>query len=89
MYTNLIAVGNSKGLRLPKAILVQCGLEDRVVLKVTEQGLLISPAYAQRQGWEESIKAECGSALDEELDALAAVNNAFDDEEWAWPGQNC
>ena len=30
MKTNIIRIGNSKGIRLPKPILKQCGLDDGV-----------------------------------------------------------
>lgn len=85
MQTNLIAVGNSKGLRLPKAILAQCGIEDRVSLKITQEGLLISPVRSPRQGWEERIKEECCSTADAELNAFTEISNTFDKEEWTWP----
>lgn len=85
MQTNLIAVGNSKGLRLPKAILAQCGIEDRVSLTVTQEGLLISPVPSVRDGWEERIKEACGAATDTDLSAFVAMRNTFDQDEWTWP----
>ena len=88
MQTNLIAVGNSKGLRLPKAILAQCGIEDRVSLKITQEGLLISPVRSPRQGWEERIKEECRSSTDTELSDFSEISNTFDQDEWTWPDLN-
>ncbi len=55
--TELIQIGNSKGVRIPKALIEQAGLEDtELELKVTKQGLLIKPVKQPRQGWKEAIE---------------------------------
>lgn len=87
MQTQLVAVGNSKGLRLPKALLAQCGIEDTVSLKVTDAGLLISPARSPRLGWENAILAERACDPEVDMQLWAALPNAFDDVEWTWPQQ--
>ena len=90
MQTHLIAVGNSKGLRLPKHLLAQCGITDAVTLTVTTEGLLIAPAQNARSNWEERIAAEAAHTQGVSaapLHALASLPNAFDDEEWTWTEQ--
>ena len=55
--TELIQIGNSKGVRIPKALIEQAGLDDtELELKVTKQGLLIKPVRQPRQGWQEAIE---------------------------------
>lgn len=44
-YTNIIQVGNSKGLRLPKDFVQSLGA-GRVLLQRTKEGILITPAPA-------------------------------------------
>ena len=83
MQLPVISIGNSKGLRIPKAILKQCGITDMVDLRVTGAGLVISPVKKTRAGWEEAIQLDppdCG-----EFVAWQAPGNAFDAEEWTWP----
>jgi len=83
MQTPVISIGNSKGLRIPKAILKQCGIQDMVDLRVTDKGLIISPVKKPRAGWEEAIKLDppvCGEFAD-----WQAPGNSFDAEEWTWP----
>jgi antitoxin MazE len=83
MQTPVISIGNSKGLRIPKAILRQCGITDMVDLRVTDKGLIISPVQRPRTGWEEAVKLDppdCG-----EFATWQAPGNAFDAEEWTWP----
>jgi antitoxin MazE len=83
MQTPVISIGNSRGLRIPKAILKQCGIQDMVDLRVTDQGLLISPVKRPRAGWEEAIALDppdCGEFAD-----WQTPGTSFDAEEWTWP----
>lgn len=43
MKTAIIAIGNSKGLRLPKVMLEESGITKNVDIKITKKGLLITP----------------------------------------------
>lgn len=52
MDAKLVAIGNSRGIRIPKALLELAGLEDSVVLEVTENGVLVSPAVSVREEWD-------------------------------------
>jgi len=87
MRTRLISVGNSKGIRLPKAMLEAAGLEDWVTLRVEKRGLLISPSPKRRkprQGWAEAIETEIGRAgVSNILGAdLESLPNDWDVEDW-------
>ena len=56
--THLIHVGNSLGVRIPKAIIAQVGFKEdtSLVFKITEEGLLISSLKGAREGWGEAFK---------------------------------
>ena len=84
METHLTAVGNSRGVRLPKALLAQCGITDRVKLTVTPEGLLIAPIATPRAGWEQALEAAPCTGAAEEFAAFAASSTAFDATEWTW-----
>ena len=57
MKLRLVAIGNSRGLRLPKAILEQCRLENEVELEIEAGRLIIKPARrSTRKGWDEAFK---------------------------------
>lgn len=43
MKTNLVAIGNSKGIRLPKVLLEESGITNEVDIKVVKGGLRITP----------------------------------------------
>ncbi len=54
----LIAIGNSKGVRLPKRLLRKYGFGDSLLLEETERGLLLtSKKDAGKMSWEETYKA--------------------------------
>lgn len=44
MITNIIAIGNSKGIRIPRPILEESGLEEKVELRVKKGEIKIIPA---------------------------------------------
>ena len=84
METHLAAIGNSKGVRIPKSVREQCGLKDLVKLTVTNDGLLISPINTPRLGWEEALLAN-PPRQEAEFSEFDAVATTFDDTEWTWP----
>jgi antitoxin MazE len=81
MKVELIRIGNSRGIRIPKPIIEQCGFGETVELRVEDHRVVISPDQAPRQGWEEAFRA-AGSAENDEL--LPGLRNQFDAEEWRW-----
>ena len=58
MEAKIVAIGNSKGVRIPKAVLRQSKLDPLrpVQLQVRERAILIEQAPHPRAGWEESFK---------------------------------
>ena len=43
MRATIIAIGNSKGVRIPKALLEESGIDKEVELKLTKNGIKIVP----------------------------------------------
>ncbi len=83
MRTELVRIGNSRGVRIPKPIIAQCGLGDTVELRVENDCLVISPGRRPRQGWEEAFRA-AGTAVRDELLLETTEPNDFDRKEWEW-----
>jgi antitoxin MazE len=82
MKAELIRVGNSRGIRIPKPIIEQCGFQDAVDLRIENNRLVIAPARQPREGWKEAFRAASSSAHDELL--LDIPPSQFDREEWQW-----
>jgi antitoxin MazE len=82
MKVELVRVGNSRGIRIPKPIIEQCGFQDAVELRIENDHLVIAPARRPREGWEEAFREAGPSTHDEVL--LDTPSNRFDQEEWRW-----
>lgn len=81
---NLVSIGNSKGVRIPKLIIEQAGLEGRELeLRVVKDGLLIRPAHPVRERWKEAFDA-MHVAGDDAMPSENPGTTRFDDEEWEW-----
>ncbi len=83
MKVELIRIGNSRGVRIPKPLIEQCGLGDTVELRVEDDGLTISPLRRPRQGWKEAFRV-AGAAVEDELLLAKTKRNDFDRTEWKW-----
>jgi antitoxin MazE len=82
MQLDVVQIGNSKGIRIPKAILKQCQIEDQVDLEV-EDGKIILEARKKtpRKGWEKAFKAMATS----QDDALLIDDNIdVEMDDWEW-----
>src|SRR5688572_28699819 len=88
MRTKLIAIGNSKGIRIPKAILQQAQLGAAVDLRVVGDKLIISSAKRRRRpraGWAKAIREEVARGGAPEIDpAWDSLPNDWDEEGWQW-----
>ncbi|OGK30104.1 hypothetical protein A3I56_00380 [Candidatus Roizmanbacteria bacterium RIFCSPLOWO2_02_FULL_43_10] len=49
MLTNIISIGNSKGIRIPKVLLEMSGLANKVELKVKEGEIRVIPAKVNEE----------------------------------------
>ncbi len=82
MDTKLVKVGNSRGVRLPKSLLEEAGLEELVTLRIVEGGLLVEPRAAVRSGWSEAARS--GSERGNDRDSDLWPPTRFDEAEWEW-----
>ena len=85
MKAEIIKIGNSKGLRIPKSILKQCGMNDKVSLAVRDRQLIVTSIDSVRDGWEEAMQNMVNNNDDKLLDiGIDNINHSFDEEEWQW-----
>ncbi|MEE4363281.1 MAG: AbrB/MazE/SpoVT family DNA-binding domain-containing protein [Desulfotignum sp.] len=83
--TTLIRIGNSQGIRIPKAVIKQAQLEDRQLqFKVIEDGLLIQPVKKNREGWKEQFYKALESQETSEADQEWLDAPLVDEEDWEW-----
>lgn len=82
MKTRLVRIGNSRGVRLPKPLIVQAGLKDEVELHVRDGAIVIERAFTPRAGWAEAAGEM--HERDEELLLDQPAATEFDEKEWEW-----
>ena len=56
MKARLIRIGNSRGVRIPKAVIDQVGLGDDIELQVEDGRVVITAASPPRTGWAAAAK---------------------------------
>ncbi len=84
MRTNIIRIGNSQGIRIPKIMLEQSHLANEVDLEVSEQKIIIRPATQPRFDWADKFKLMALNADDVLLDNDAVNPSQWDKDEWEW-----
>ena len=81
MKAQIIRIGNSQGIRIPKTLIEDGKLSGEVELELHEEGLLIRSLQKPRANWDASFKAASDSDDDQHLDESATD---FDKKEWQW-----
>lgn len=83
MKAELIKIGNSQGIRIPKPVIKQCRFSKTVELTVRNNCLVVSPHKNIRAGWDAAFR-KAGRAEDQQLKEFEALTNTFDENEWSW-----
>lgn len=80
MLAQLVSIGNSKGVRIPAALLRQYGLSDTVELLPGKDVIVIRPVKAKpREGWDQAFSAMHAAGDDKLL-----IDDGVDPEDWEW-----
>ena len=82
MKISLVSIGNSKGVRIPKAVLEQCHFKREIELEVDGNTIVLRPLKKKpRQGWAESFKL-----MHQNGDDRLLIQDSLDvsHEDWQW-----
>lgn len=79
----IVGVGNSRGIRIPKALLAGSKIGDEVELIPGDGQMLVRTVSAARSGWAEAFAA-MHAAGDDGLLGLETVPGRFDENDWTW-----
>ncbi len=77
----IVPIGNSRGVRLPRALLDRYAITDAVVLEAREEGLLLRGKKDKRLSWEDTYR-DMARAREDWKDFDAAVADGLDKEPW-------
>ena len=82
MRAQIIRIGNSQGIRIPKTMLEQVGFKEDVELEVKKDQIIIKAAKKVREGWGKAFQEMANRGDDKLLDE--EISNKWDEEEWQW-----
>ena len=77
MQTNIIRIGNSKGLRLSKTLLQQYNIQDSVELILEKDHIKIRPIKGIRVGWSDKFQQMHKNGDDQLL-----IDDVFEEEDF-------
>lgn len=80
MDVSIVAIGNSKGIRLSKTLLEKYNIRDKVELILEKGYIILKPKPEPRKGWENAFRK-----MHENGDDKPLMNDVFEDEnfeEW-------
>ena len=80
--SKVVKIGNSRGIRIPRALLEQADLKDEVEISVDGNKLVIQSARQHRQGWEAKFSEMAQHGDDRLLDQPNLTQ--WDEAEWIW-----
>ena len=80
MKSNLIKIGNSKGVRITSSIIKECELGNEIEIKVVDKKIIIEALKEPRSNWAGSFE-EMHKNKEDIL--IAESSNNFD-KDWEW-----
>jgi antitoxin MazE len=84
MLTKIVPIGNSRGIRIPKAMLEHCGFGEKVELQAKGGALILRPVKTPRAAWAGSFGQMAAIGDDRLVQEDAPAATKFDAEEWQW-----
>lgn len=83
MKAQIIQIGNSQGIRIPKALLLETKISGDVELEVHPEGILVKNVKRPRSDWDERFQR--AAEQDDELsNGEGRVATTFEKKEWQW-----
>lgn len=77
MDISVIAIGNSKGIRLTKTVLEKYNITDTIELILEKGYMILKPKHEPRKNWQNSFKK-----MHENGDDKLIVSDIFEDEKF-------
>ena len=82
MKAQIIQIGNSQGIRIPKMLLEETKMSGEVDIISHPDGILIRKTSKPRDGWAESFRAMAENDDDELVET--PQSGSFEKKEWTW-----
>jgi antitoxin MazE len=84
MRVHLVRIGNSRGIRIPKAVIDELGLDGELELVIRDGKLVLSQVREPREGWDRAFAAMASRGDDRLVHGEQVQASSWDQEEWEW-----
>lgn len=85
MKTKVIRIGNSQGVRIPKALIEESGITDEIEMILRDHEIVLRSVETTRKDWEASFQKMAEQGDDALLDQEELEKpSSWDDSEWTW-----
>lgn len=84
MKARVVRIGNSQGIRIPKAVLEECHLHGAVDLIVQQGQLVVRSAAKPRANWDKAFDEMHQQGDDRLLDSKGTATSDWDRKDWKW-----
>ena len=84
MKAQIVRIGNSQGIRIPKPFLQQSGIAREVDIEVQGNQIVLRALRRPREGWEDSFRQMASKGDDRLIDENLPAQTSWDEEEWRW-----
>ena len=85
MKAQIIKIGNSKAIRIPKALLQESGIGEYVEILAKPNQIVIRSLEETRKGWEEAFRSMAEKRDDVLFDEEYLTDQrCWDNTEWEW-----
>lgn len=82
MRIDVIQIGNSKGIRLPKTILRQCNIGEKLDAEIKENNIILKPVKkAVRKDWDKQFSTMRNNREDK---LLITEQLDLKSDDWTW-----
>ena len=85
MKTQIVKIGNSQGIRIPKIILEESRISSEVEMIAEHEQIIIRSVRKVRSGWEDAFRTMSINNDDKLFDEKdLSSQSSWDEEEWEW-----
>jgi antitoxin MazE len=82
MRVQIIQIGNSQGVRIPKVLLQESGIKSEVELEIHSDGILLRNISKPRAGWADRFRSL--HEADDDILSSETPGSDFESREWQW-----
>ncbi|MFV1995826.1 MAG: AbrB/MazE/SpoVT family DNA-binding domain-containing protein, partial [Verrucomicrobiales bacterium] len=82
MKASIVKIGNSRGIRIPKAVFDHCDFNNEVDMEIRNNELVIRAVHKPRTKWARAFQTMAERGDDVLVDKIAGADSSWDNTQW-------